>query len=96
MREQHSQPLKEGEIERADRERASESGRRVRREVERRQRKEKEREGGKKRRREGAGLESGRRLLLRPDVKLSRQFEHSSTVFLLDFNLLSSKSALDI
>lgn len=52
-------------------------------------------EGGKKRRslgrREGVELESGRRLLLWPDVKLSRL-----SVFLLNFNLLFSESALDI
>ena len=53
---------------------------------------EEEKEGGRRRRREGAKLESGRRLLLWPDVKL----QLSSTVFLLDFNLLFSTSALDI
>lgn len=41
-------------------------------------------------------LESGRRLLLWPDVNLSKQLQLSSTVFLLDLNLLFIKSALDI
>lgn len=72
----------------------------VRREVERRQRKRKgregRREGGREEEKEGVELESGRRLLLWPDVKLSRQLQLCPTVFLLDFNLLSSKSALDI
>lgn len=57
---------------------------------------EEEKEGGKRRRREGVELESGRRLCLWPDVNLSKQLQLSSTVFLLDLNLLLSKSALDI
>lgn len=46
---------------------------------------EEEREGGKSRRREGVELESGRRLLLWPDVKLSTQLQLSSTVFSAGF-----------
>ena len=46
---------------------------------------EEEREGGKSGRREGVELESGRRLLLWPDVKLSTQLQLSSTVFSAGF-----------
>lgn len=55
-----------------------------------------EKEGGKRRKREGVGLESGGRLLLWPDVSLSKQPQLSSRAFLLDSDPPFGKSAVDI
>ncbi|MEQ2253091.1 hypothetical protein ILYODFUR_028587 [Ilyodon furcidens] len=63
----------------------------------RRQRTRKRREGGKKRRRVGLELKSGRRLpLWQPEVRLSRQLQLSSRVFLLDFYISINKPTQDI
>lgn len=55
-----------------------------------------EKEGGKRRKREGVELESGGRLLLWPDVSLSKQPLLSSRAFLLDSDPPFGKSAVDI
>lgn len=54
-----------------------------------------EKEGGKRIKREGVELESAGRLLLWPDVSLSKQPQLFSRAFLLDSNPPFGKSAVD-